>query len=184
MKKKRLQYISLLLFLTFVLNLCVPCLPVQAEVTSLSDSATLAPLTEGEVAPDLLAETGSASDSLTEADHSSSESTALTEAEDTLASSEGSLIEDASFRDIAGHWAEKGIKVWTARQLAGGYPDGTFRPDSPITRAEFLTLVNRAFGYTVAGQATYSDVAETDWFAGEIAKAAAVGYLGGYPDGR
>jgi len=185
MKKKMLQYISLLLFLTYFLNLCAPCFPVQAEAIS---------------APVALAETGSASDSLTEANHSASEATALTEeaasdfltetgssadfteGEATLASSEESLTENASFSDIAGHWAEKGIKAWTTRELANGYPDGTFRPDSPITRAEFFTLVNRAFGYMVAGQATYRDVAETDWYAGEIIKAAAVGYLGGYPD--
>ncbi|GEM_PF-996594 len=164
MEKKRLQHISLLLFLTYFLNLCVPCLAVQAE-------AIFAPvsLTE-EVTFDLLTEKSSSPDS-------------FTEAEATLASPEESFIGDASFGDIAGHWAENGIKIWTTRELAGGYPDGTFRPDSPITRAEFLTLVNRAFSYTVAGQAIYSDVAETDWFAGEIAKAAAVGYLGGYPDG-
>ena len=175
MKKKRLQHISLLLFFTFVLNLCVPCFPVQAEAISAPDLLTetgSAPtsLTEGEAASDLLAET-------------SSSSAAFMEGKATLASPEGSLAESAFFRDIAGHWAEKGIKAWTARELAGGYPDGTFRPDSPITRAEFLTLVNRAFGYTKAGQATYRDVTETDWFTGEIAKAAAVGYLGGYPDG-
>ena len=110
----------------------------------------------------------------------------------TLTSPEESFIEDASFGDIAGHWAKKGIKAWTVRQLAGGYPDGTFRPDSPITRAEFLTMLNRAFGYTnmadlAGGQITDSvtdcDVAETDWYAAEIVKAATVGYLGGYPDG-
>ena len=78
----------------------------------------------------------------------------------------------------------------------GGYPDSTFRPDSPITRAEFVTLVNRAFGYTKmadnivetargegTGLGTYLDVAATDWYAGEIASAVVVGYLGGYPDG-
>ena len=100
-----------------------------------------------------------------------------------------------SFTDITGHWAEKEIRSWTARELAGGYPDGTFRPDSPITRAEFLALVNRAFGYAeMVGEklnssassvnpVTFHDVAATDWYAVEFAQAAAVGYLGGYPDG-
>ena len=166
MKKKRLQYISLLLFLSYLLNLFVPCLPVQAEVTSLSDS-----LAEKNSAPTFFTEEAAASDLLTE---KGSTPTSLTD---------GSPTESASFSDITGHWTEKGIKAWTARRLAGGYPDGTFRPDSPITRAEFLTLLNRAFGYTIAGQVIYRDVAETDWFVGEIAKAAAVGYLGGYPDG-
>jgi len=88
-----------------------------------------------------------------------------------------------SFTDITGHWAEKEIRSWTARELAGGYPDGTFRPDSPITRAEFLALVNRAFGYAeMVGEklnssassvnpVTFHDVAATDWYAVEFAQA-------------
>ncbi|MGI6534665.1 MAG: S-layer homology domain-containing protein [Peptococcia bacterium] len=160
MHKKKLRQISLLLFFTFLLNLCVPCFSVQAEVIFLSD----APIEKG-----------------------------------IFSASEDSGVKEVSFGDTAGHWAENGIKAWAARELVGGYPDGTFRPDSPITRAEFLTLVNRAFGYTAAGQGAggmntavdssgsfwgaYKDIAVTDWYAGEIAKAAAVGYLGGYPDG-
>lgn len=101
----------------------------------------------------------------------------------TTTSTEGDAGLETFFRDISGHWAEKGIKAWAARQLAGGYPDGTFRPDNQITRAEFFTLVNRAFNYPGGGYASYRDVTELDWFAAEFAKAAAVGYLGGYPDG-
>ncbi|MGI6605876.1 MAG: S-layer homology domain-containing protein [Peptococcia bacterium] len=108
---------------------------------------------------------------------------------------EHSLTEPGSFSDIGGHWAEKEIKAWTARELAGGYPDGTFRPDSPITRAEFVTLVNRAFDSSkmlgmdemaisqTSGTAGFRDVAATDWYAPEFAKAVAIGYLSGYPDG-
>lgn len=93
------------------------------------------------------------------------------------------VTEGVSFDDIAGHWAEKAIKAWGVRQLVGGYPDDTFRPNAQITRAEFLTLINRAFGYKAAGNVNYQDVKATDWFFGEIAKAVAVGYLSGYPDG-
>jgi len=71
-----------------------------------------------------------------------------------------------------------------ARGLVGGYPDRTFRPDHPITRAEFVALVNRAFGYTeMTTGVTFYDVAETDWYAAEFAKAAHLGYIGGYADG-
>jgi len=94
-----------------------------------------------------------------------------------------SLVEGESFRDIAGHWAEKLIAAWTARGLVGGYPDSTFRPDISISRAEFLALVNRAFGYTETAAVTFHDIAETDWYAAEFATAAAVGYIGGYSDG-
>lgn len=85
--------------------------------------------------------------------------------------------------DIEGHWAAKQITDWTSKGLVGGYPDGTFKPNNKITRAEFIALVNRAFGYTKISSFSFSDVAEKDWYASEIAKAKAVGYIGGYPDG-
>ena len=85
--------------------------------------------------------------------------------------------------DIEGHWAAKQITDWTSKGLVGGYPDGTFKPNNKITRAEFIALVNRAFGYTKTSPFSFSDVAEKDWYASEIAKAKAVGYIGGYPDG-
>ena len=48
-----------------------------------------------------------------------------------------------SFNDIAGHWAESDINYAAAIGWVTGYPDGTFKPDQPITRAEYITLVNR-----------------------------------------
>ncbi|MCL2057666.1 MAG: S-layer homology domain-containing protein [Oscillospiraceae bacterium] len=47
------------------------------------------------------------------------------------------------FSDIAEHWAETEIVGAAAIGWVNGYPDSTFRPDQPITRAEFMTLVNR-----------------------------------------
>ncbi|MHB8158870.1 MAG: S-layer homology domain-containing protein, partial [Desulfocucumaceae bacterium] len=85
--------------------------------------------------------------------------------------------------DIVGHWAEKQIGEWTDKGLAKGYPDGTFKPDSTITRAEFITMVNGSFGLSQSAAAGFSDVSATDWFAGEIAKAKAAGYISGYADG-
>jgi hypothetical protein len=88
-----------------------------------------------------------------------------------------------NFSDIQGHWAAKPINDWANKGIVGGYPDGTFQPHRNITRAEFMTWVNRAFGYTQTVPLNFSDVSENDWFALEIAKALAVGYIGGYPDG-
>ena len=45
--------------------------------------------------------------------------------------------------DIEGHWAEQQIVEWQEKGLAGGYPDGTFRRDDPVSRAEFVVFVNR-----------------------------------------
>ena len=47
-----------------------------------------------------------------------------------------------SYSDISGHWAEDSIKRATSLGWVKGYPDGTFKPDEPITRAEAMTLIN------------------------------------------
>ena len=48
-----------------------------------------------------------------------------------------------SFSDISGHWAENEIERAAAFGWISGYPDGTFRPDARITRAEAMTMINR-----------------------------------------
>ena len=48
-----------------------------------------------------------------------------------------------SFSDISGHWAEAEIERAVAFGWIAGYPDGTFRPDTYITRAEAMTMINR-----------------------------------------
>ena len=47
------------------------------------------------------------------------------------------------FSDISGHWAENEIERAAAFGWISGYPDGTFRPDARITRAEAMTMINR-----------------------------------------
>ena len=47
--------------------------------------------------------------------------------------------------DISGHWAENNIRELVALGAIGGYPDGTFKPDNNITRAEFVTILVKAF---------------------------------------
>ncbi|MCL2059475.1 MAG: S-layer homology domain-containing protein [Oscillospiraceae bacterium] len=45
--------------------------------------------------------------------------------------------------DVAGHWAEEYIDISVSNGLISGYPDGTFRPDGNITRAEVVSIINR-----------------------------------------
>lgn len=90
----------------------------------------------------------------------------------------------AQFSDIKGNWAEKQISDWANRGLAGGYPDGTFKPNNLVTRAEFVALTNRAFGkQNPAAQADFKDVKASDWFYAEVAAARTSGYITGYTDG-
>ncbi len=45
--------------------------------------------------------------------------------------------------DVTGHWAEESIRRVRAAGLMRGYPDGSFRPDRPVTRAELAVILNR-----------------------------------------
>ncbi|MCL4439359.1 MAG: S-layer homology domain-containing protein [Firmicutes bacterium] len=85
--------------------------------------------------------------------------------------------------DTKGHWAEKQINDWRSKGLTNGYADGSFKPDKNITRAEFITLVNKAFGFTKEAEVKFTDVSAGDWFVGEIAKAKAAAYISGDPTG-
>jgi len=62
------------------------------------------------------------------------------------------------FSDIAGHWAEQMIAAASQRGWITGYPDGTFRPDQPITRAEAATLINRVLGRQVDQVGLYAPI--------------------------
>ena len=55
-------------------------------------------------------------------------------------------VSSISFSDIDGHWAKEDIMYAGAVGWVSGYPDGTFKPDQAITRAEVMTLVNRMLG--------------------------------------
>ena len=51
--------------------------------------------------------------------------------------------EEGQADDVAGHWAEESIRRVRAAGLMQGYPDGSFRPDRPVTRAELAVILNR-----------------------------------------
>ncbi len=53
--------------------------------------------------------------------------------------------------DIAGHWGETSINNLYQTYVVNGYGDGTFGPNDPVTRWQFLTIALRAFNYDTAG---------------------------------
>jgi len=65
------------------------------------------------------------------------------------------------------------------RGYVKGYPDGTFRPGNPVTRAEALKLSLAVFGISVQGAAStqYTDVPSNEWYAGLVTTAVSVGIL-------
>lgn len=94
------------------------------------------------------------------------------------------LIPTVAFgaEDYSGHWAEKTIHEWLDNGKLKGYEDGSFKPDAQITRAEFMTMVNSAFGYTEITDVNFSDVDADDWYYQEVQKAVKADYLLGYED--
>jgi hypothetical protein len=90
----------------------------------------------------------------------------------------------AQASDVAGNWAEPFIRVLVEKDIIKGYPDGTFRPDQPITRAEFAALLNKAFELQpVRAARKFKDVPKKYWAADVIQKAYQSGFLAGYPNG-
>lgn len=85
--------------------------------------------------------------------------------------------------DLIGHWSQTIMTDWMNKGWISGYPGGTVKPDNKITRAEFMTIVNKSFGLTGFKTVNFTDVKSTDWYVGAIAVALSNGYIGGYPDG-
>ena len=80
-------------------------------------------------------------------------------------------------------WYATAVNTMASLGMLGGYPDGTFRPDAPITRAEFAAIA-LAFAYDPASAScSYTDVSANAWYYTYVAQATTYGWIGGYPDG-
>ncbi|HEY9662943.1 MAG TPA: family 10 glycosylhydrolase, partial [Allocoleopsis sp.] len=92
---------------------------------------------------------------------------------------------DLPFSDIGTHWAKACIVALADRSLIGGYPDGSFRPDAPMTRAELATLMYRAFPTLplVRPAVSFPDVPSSFWAYSMIQWSYERGLFSGYPDG-
>jgi len=76
------------------------------------------------------------------------------------------------------------IEEFSDRGLINGYTDGTFKPDKAITRAEFLTLINRTFEYSTESEDVgFTDIKGNEWFIEQLRITMKAGYIKGYPDG-
>ncbi|MDR1571443.1 MAG: S-layer homology domain-containing protein [Clostridiales Family XIII bacterium] len=87
-----------------------------------------------------------------------------------------------SFSDISGHWAQGEVLAAVNYGYINGYADSTFKPDSPITRAEFVRIVNVAKGYIEMTSVPYKDVLITEWYFEDVQKAQKAGYIKGDGD--
>jgi hypothetical protein len=87
-----------------------------------------------------------------------------------------------NLHDVAGHWALDNIHKLVAQGCISGYPDGSFKPDSTITRAEFAAVLVKAFKLEDTDGKTFTDTA-AHWAKDYIAAAAANGLVNGYANG-
>lgn len=91
---------------------------------------------------------------------------------------------DASYKDVKPtHFAASSISALKERQYVSSYPDGSFRPEAPITRGEVATILSRIEPMNENNKATFPDI-PTNHFAKEaIESIAGAGVIQGYPDG-
>ena len=86
------------------------------------------------------------------------------------------------FSDVSrDDWFNNPVSTMAELGIVKGYPDGTFRPNEPITRAEFAAIAARFDESTRYGETRFTDVAG-HWAIREIAKAYNNGWIKGYPD--
>ncbi|MGR6836656.1 S-layer homology domain-containing protein [Syntrophomonas erecta] len=86
---------------------------------------------------------------------------------------------EVALTDIDGHWAMDNIKKLVVQGAISGYPDGSFQPDNTITRAEFATVLVKAFKLENKGSHVFADTAG-HWAEDYIACAAANEVASGY----
>ena len=89
----------------------------------------------------------------------------------------------STFNNVAKDcWAANYIGYMQQFGIVTGYEDGSFRPDAPVTRAEFAAIASR-FEKLTQGSASFTDVPDTHWAVKYINFAATRGWVTGYEDG-
>ena len=93
------------------------------------------------------------------------------------------LTESNAFTDVAADmWYNTAISTMAKMGILEGDPDGSFRPDDNITRAEFAAIAARFSDGSYEGADIFDDIAD-HWARNEINLAASVGWIAGYENG-
>lgn len=90
-----------------------------------------------------------------------------------------------AFSDITGHWAEGYIKQAVSKGIISGYPNGMFKPDNSVTRAEFTVMLTTALNLKGKGTAVMftDDDQISQWAKPAVALALQTEIINGYKDG-
>jgi hypothetical protein len=94
---------------------------------------------------------------------------------------------DIAFTDTAGHWAVNWITLAARRGIFKGNPDGTFKPNNPVSRGDYVLTLYRMAGEPAlpagANAAPFADVPATAYYAKAVAWAYANGFVSGRGNG-
>ena len=94
-------------------------------------------------------------------------------------------VKTGSFRDVtSAHWAFASVERAAEMGLVAGYSDGTFRPDTPVTRAQFVLMLWRMCGKPAASKAASFADAVASWYQDALSWAVENGYVNGLSDTR
>lgn len=99
-------------------------------------------------------------------------------------STETALAGTPQFYDLPqSHWSYENVMKLCKKNIIAGYDDGSFCPDNPVTRAEFVKLIVTAFGHAPTSGVSFNDITETSWYYPYISAACNAGIVLGNPDG-
>ncbi|BAY27132.1 hypothetical protein NIES2100_69540 [Calothrix sp. NIES-2100] len=90
-----------------------------------------------------------------------------------------------AFIDVpTGYWAKVYIEALASQQIIAGFPDGSFKPNDPVTRAQFAAIITKAFAPPVKRPGIeFKDVKSNFWAYAAIKSAYQSQFVSGYPDG-
>ena len=91
--------------------------------------------------------------------------------------------EAIAFSDVEGHWAEKSIQKAEEMKVITGYENNRFMPDSYMTRAELVAIINRFLEIQSETDKYIPDVTRQDWFHSDVRKALSAGIIKGDANG-
>ena len=92
----------------------------------------------------------------------------------------------SAFCDVPdGYWANCEINKLVAANVIAGYPDRTFKPTLPVSRAEFASLIANGLELSRCAEscsASFCDVPALHWANNSVQRSVGAGYMAGYPD--
>ncbi len=90
---------------------------------------------------------------------------------------------NTNFSDMSGHWAVAFVETLLNKGLISGFGDGTFKPEAPITRAQYAAVIAKTFELLLKNKySKFTDIKPDFWAAAAIEKTASMGFISGFPD--